>query len=207
MYRFFTASLVLIILLVFLQGAFPALAEGAPHASAAAQASAIAQAQSACGATYTVVSGDTMYRIAARCGVTYAALIAVNTQIVNPNLIFPGQVINIPTGSIPPTGSYRIVAGDTLYSIARRFNTTVDAIVAANTFITNPNLIYPGQIITIPAGPGVPPTGPRTYVIQPGDTLVAIAARFNTSVDAILYANTWIVDPDRIWPGQVLTLP
>jgi len=53
-------------------------------------------AQANCGTTETVVKGDTLRIIAARCGVTLAALEKANPQIPNFNLIFPGQVINIP---------------------------------------------------------------------------------------------------------------
>lgn len=54
------------------------------------------------GTTYTVKSGDTLSGIAAQHGVTLAALLAANPQITNPNLIFAGQVINIPGGAAPP---------------------------------------------------------------------------------------------------------
>jgi len=64
----------------------------------------ISEAQSTCGATYTVVRGDFLRKIAVKCGVTLAALVKANPQIHNINLIFPGQVINIPA-AIPVTGS------------------------------------------------------------------------------------------------------
>lgn len=50
-----------------------------------------------------------------------------------------------------PTGSYTVVSGDTLSGIAARFGTTVAVLVSANN-ITNPNLIYPGQVLVIPDG-------------------------------------------------------
>jgi len=110
---------------------------------------------------------------------------------------------------------YVIQPGDTLSSIARRFGTTVSAILAANPQVTDPNLIFVGQIITVPTGapgptpppPPPPPPGGRTYIVQPGDTLSAIARRFGTTVTAILGANPQITDPNNIFPGQVITIP
>ncbi|MGB3714768.1 MAG: LysM peptidoglycan-binding domain-containing protein [Candidatus Promineifilaceae bacterium] len=111
--------------------------------------------------------------------------------------------------------TYVIQLGDTLSSIALRFNTTVAAIAAANN-ISNPNLIYAGESIIIPTD-GAPPPEPQpptapppssggTYVIQPGDTLSGIAQRFNTTVAALAAANN-IINPNYIYAGQVLTIP
>ena len=63
-------------------------------------------------------------------------------------------------GGQPGTIRYTVQAGDTLWSIAQRFNTTVDEIVALNN-ITNPNLIFPGQVLLIPA---TNPWGPGTIM-------------------------------------------
>ena len=100
--------------------------------------------------SYTVQPGDTLYRIAARYGTTVTAIANAN-NIANPNLIYPGQVLVIPGGgSTPPaTRTYTVQPGDTLYSIAGRYGTTVNAIVTANN-IADPNLILPGQVLVIP---------------------------------------------------------
>ncbi len=80
-------------------------------------------------------------------------------NLSNPNLIFPGERIIIYNDDIS-TGSgqnacgkilYRIVAGNTLSQIANQYNTTVQAIAEQND-ITNPNLIFAGEIIRIPKG-------------------------------------------------------
>jgi LysM repeat protein len=119
--------------------------------------------------TYQVQWGDTLTRIAARFGVTVGSIVQAN-NISNPNLIYAGQTLEIPTGgpnppsppppSPPPGGgsSYTVQPGDTLTRIASRFGTTVAAIVQANN-IANPNLIYVGQVLTIPGG-GSSPTPP-----------------------------------------------
>lgn len=114
------------------------------------------------GQTYTVVSGDWLSTIAQRFNTTVQSIVNVNPWISNPNLIFPGWVITLPSGSssssssgIPATGgtsgqTYTVVSGDTLSSIAQHFNTTPAALMSANTWINNPNLIVPGWVITIP---------------------------------------------------------
>src|SRR5688572_27093497 len=85
------------------------------------------QAQSPCGASYTVQRGDNLYRIAQRCGVTIEALMAANPSIPNRDTVSVGQVLVIPGATIPtppPTGAcgaiYTVQRGDTLSSISRR---------------------------------------------------------------------------------------
>ncbi|NLP13649.1 MAG: LysM peptidoglycan-binding domain-containing protein [Clostridium sp.] len=96
-------------------------------------------------------------------------------------------------------------AGDTLYLIAQRFNTTVQAILAANPSIV-PERLYIGQVICVPQAQTTCPVGSTTYVIRSGDTLAAIARRFNTTVQALLAANPGIV-PERLYIGQVICVP
>jgi len=102
-------------------------------------------------AIYIVHSGDTFGAIAARFGVTLAALKAANPQIADPNRIFPGQVITIPGSSPAPGPAYVVQPGDTLTAIANRFGVTLAALEAANPQIADPNRIFPGQIITTSA--------------------------------------------------------
>ena len=110
--------------------------------------------------------------------------------------------------------TYTVQPGDTLTAIARRFNTTVPAIVAANPQITNPNLIYVGDVLIIPGEGGTPPPPPPppppsagTYTVQAGDTLTAIAQRFNTTVNTLLQLNPQITNPNLIYIGQTINLP
>lgn len=130
--------------------------------------------------TYRVTWGDTLTNLASRFGTTITAILQANPQISNPNLIFVGQDLEIPTGSTPPgtpvpppttpppvpppTGSqvYIVQPGDTLSAIARRFNTTVSAIAQASG-IANFNLIYVGQRLTIPGGG--PPAGNEGFAL------------------------------------------
>ncbi|MGE5404456.1 MAG: LysM peptidoglycan-binding domain-containing protein, partial [Candidatus Saccharibacteria bacterium] len=104
------------------------------------------------GQPYVVKAGDTMYLIAQRYGVPLNVLIFANPQITNPDLIVPGQIICIPA-SFPATcvgQLYTVKQGDTLFLIAQRYGVSLDALIAANPQIVNPDIIQPGQIICIP---------------------------------------------------------
>lgn len=167
------------------------------------------------GQLYTVVAGDSLFLIAQRFGVSLEALIAANPQIANPDLIFPGQVICVPLPTAPPMppvpqcpgATYTVVQGDTLFQIARRFGVSPEALLAVNPQITNPDLIFPGQVICLPVTGEFPcPTG-LTYMVAPGDTLFGIAQRFGVSVEVLLQLNPGITNPDLIRPGQILCVP
>lgn len=161
---------------------------------------------------YLVQIGDTLFAIAQRFGVSIDAILTSNPQITDPNRIFPGQVIGIPSAVIPPPVSgitYIIQQGDTLADIAQRFNVRLNAIITANPQIESPENIFPGQFITIPAGPTPAPIPPPsfTYVIQPGDTLSNLASRFRVNLNQLIAANPAIIDPDRLFPGQIILIP
>jgi LysM repeat protein len=175
--------------------------------------------------TYTVQWGDTLFAIAGRFSTTTGAIAAANPGL-NPNLIVPGQVLNIPaagtqpvplpTGSSPGTPSsacvpsYTVQRGDWVYELARRFGVSVNALIAANPGF-NPNLLYPGKVLNIPCGGSVPSTpgttpGGNTYTVRLGDTLFAIAVREGTTVYALQIANH-LANPNAIYQGQVLIIP
>ena len=167
-----------------------------------------------CGTGVTVVSGDTLRKIAERCGTTVSALRLANPEIGNGNLIYPGQALLLPGAILGTDGGYLVYVvarGDTVKALAARFQSTVDSILASNPAITNVNLIYEGQRLTIYTQPVVtppppPPSSGQIYYVQKGDTLRKIAAKFNTSVDLILQLNS-ITNPNVIYVGQAITLP
>lgn len=167
------------------------------------------------GRLYMIRPGDTYYSIALRTGTTVEALIRANPG-VDPNALRVGQTICIPAGPVPvprtpcPGGRlYTVRPGDTYYSIALRFGTTVPALIASNPGV-DPNALRVGQVICIsvrptPIGPPACP-GARPYVVRAGDTYFAIAARFGVSVPALVAANPGI-DPNRLRVGQVICIP
>lgn len=107
------------------------------------------------GFIYTIRAGDTFSTIAARYRITVDALLRANPG-VNPNRLFIGQQICIPAVPVPrppvcPGGViHTVMFGDTLFSLASRYRTSVDAILRANPGL-DPNRIFVGQQICIPA--------------------------------------------------------
>lgn len=135
--------------------------------------------------THVVQPGENLFRISLRYGVSVQDIVVAN-NITNPNVIYVGQVLIIPVrGTTPPTQpppvnptpnppvnpptqpppttgtTYTVQRGDTLSAIARRFGVTVQAIASANN-ISNPNLIYVGQVLQIPGAGTNPPVNPPT---------------------------------------------
>jgi LysM repeat protein len=119
---------------------------------------AVMPAQAQTGGTYVVQAGDTLAGIAARHGVTVSQLATAN-GLGWSAWVYVGQTLVIPGGSqapVSPGGSYVVQPGDTLYSIAVRYGTTVAALLAVNN-LANPNFVYVGQRLEIP-GAGSSPT-------------------------------------------------
>lgn len=157
--------------------------------------------------SYTIRAGDTLYLIAQRYNTTIQAILAANPGIV-PERLYIGQVICVPQAqSTCPAGStaYVVQSGDNLTAIARKFNTTLQAIVAANPVIV-PDKLYVGQVICVPQPVSGCPIGSSPYEIKSGDTIANIAARFNITVKDILNANPGVV-PERLYIGQVICIP
>lgn len=161
--------------------------------------------------TITVQSGNTLWGIAREYHTTVSSIVSLN-DIANPNLIYPGQELNIyqvqkrnsyintPTG----TTYYRVVAGDTLSEIALRFNTTVENLVQLNN-IVNPDLIYTGQLLVISYGGGST-SNTFSYTIVYGDTLSEIALRYGTTIEELARING-IANPNLIYAGETIQIP
>lgn len=138
---------------------------------------------------HVVQPGDSLSSIAAEHGVSLQSVIEANPRLANPNLIYAGQVINLP-GAVPPppppaapapapvapadpepSGSsvYTVRSGDSLSGIAARAGVSLADLLRANPSIRNPSLIYPGQQIQIPDGGSVPSTPAPISTSPSGD--------------------------------------
>jgi len=160
------------------------------------------------GTIYTIKAGDTLYSLAQAYNTTVDAIIAANPGL-DPRSLQVARRICIPgpsaTGTCPPGGTtHTIMSGDTLYSLARRYNTTVSAIQKANPGL-DPRSLQVGRKICIPTA--VPCPGGSIYVIRSGDTLNAIARANNMTLNQLLSANPQIKNPDMISVGQQICVP
>lgn len=151
---------------------------------------------------YTVVAGDSLYAIAKKYGITMQELMEFNN--LGSTLLSVGQVLKIPVAleeEIPPsiTGgtTYTVKSGDSLYSIASKYNTTVSELMSYNNLKSN--LLSIGQVIKIP-----PTTGGTTYTVKSGDSLYSIAIKYNTTVDAIKSKNN--LTSNTLSIGQTLKI-
>lgn len=176
---------------------------------------------------YVVQPGDTLFRIARRFNTTVSAILAINPQITDPNLIIPGQIILIPPGAPPVDQCPLLRQGDrgpavrrlqTLLRIAGFNPGPVDGIFGPR---TQAALVAFQQSVREIEVTGVadldtwtalgaecdPAPGVIRYVVRPGDTLFIIAARFNVTVESILRINPQITDPNVIFAGQIINIP
>ena len=140
---------------------------------------------------YQVKSGDTLYSIAKKYNVSVNELKKIN-NLTGDNLL-TGQLLNVPSG-LSLVNSYIVESGDTLYSIAKRFNISVNKLKEYNNFTSN--LLNVGQKILIPYSEDT------TYVVKAGDTIYSIAREFNTTVNNIKQLNNLI--NNNISVGQIL---
>lgn len=162
---------------------------------------------------YIVQPGDSLWSIAKKLNTTVDVLKAINN--LTSNLLNVGQVLKIPKiqpEPVPPTPGeyteYIVKSGDSLYSIAKKYNTTVNELMKFNNLTSN--VLSIGQRIKIPT-PGVTPPIETpsgefiTYTVQPGDSLYAIAQRYNTTVNELMKVNN--LTSNLLSIGQKLKIP
>ena len=137
--------------------------------------------------TYKVKSGDTLYSIAKKYNISVDELKELNN--LKNNNITVGQVLkiksNIPSEEVTEKNYYIVKSGDTLYSIAKKYNTTVDEIKKLNN-LKSDNLSI-GMELKIKEEPSS--TNYIDYVVKSGDNLYSIAKKYNTTVDEIKKLN------------------
>ena len=148
---------------------------------------------------YVVVSGDTLYGIAQKYGTTVDNLKSINNLTTDSLAV--GQILKVPTENEgTDTNTYTVKSGDTLYGIANKYNTTVDKIKSLNNLTSNTLSI--GQVLKIPSQTN---TTTSTYTVKSGDTLYAIANKYNTTVDEIKKLNN--LTSNILSIGQTLKIP
>ena len=189
--------------------------------SVALAAPADVQAESAsqwsgCSTWHTVRVGETLSGIARYFGVSTSSLMQAN-NISNPNRIFVGQSLCIPTsggsdwGNSSCSAIHVVTRGETMIGISRYYGISAYDIMQANG-IYNGNHIYVGQRLCIPGGTGGPVPQPPSsdcwnwYTVARGDTLSSIARWYGTTVGQIMWLNN-ISNANHIYVGQVIKVP
>lgn len=161
----------------------------------------VSEEQSATANVYTVVAGDSLWKIAQKFNTTVNEIKRLN-NLTSDNLTI-GQQLKIPSASETTQQqssglTYTVKSGDSLWTIARRFGTTIDKIRVTNNLKSD--LLSIGQVLKIPTANTY-----TTYTVVKGDTLYLIAQRFRTSVDKIKTLNNLLTNNLSI--GQKLLIP
>lgn len=160
--------------------------------------------------TITIQRGQTLSGIALEYNTTVQILVELN-NIANPNLIYAGSTLIVPSGETPidtdgnsTSGQtiYVVQRGDTLNKIAAEFGTTARAIAVENN-IRNINLIYVGQRLIIPTNRY--DLNHTLYKIQWGDTLWSISRRYGVPIATIVRLNR-IQNPNLIYAGSTIRI-
>ena len=149
---------------------------------------------------YIVKKGDSLYSIANKYNTTVEELKRINN--LTSNILSIGQVLKLPSDKAnnvekeENTISYTVQKGDSLYSIARKYDTTIDRIKDLNNLTTN--LLSIGQVLLIPTDTNLE----TTYTVQKGDSLYSIAKKYNTTVDRLKQLNN--LTSNLLSIGQIL---
>lgn len=156
--------------------------------------------------TYTVKSGDSLWSIANRFNTTVAEIKRLNN--LNTNALQVGQVLKLPTGNENTNNNqgntYTVKSGDSLWSIARKYDTSVSELQNLNNLSST--ILQVGQVLKVPqSSSNNENSSANTYVVKSGDSLWSIANRFGTTVDELMRVNK--LNSNILSIGQVLTLP
>ena len=150
------------------------------------------------GNTYTVKSGDSLWSIANKYNTSVSELKSLNN--LNSNNLQVGQILILPgEQSNNEDNTYTVKSGDSLWSIANKYNTSVSELKSLNNL--NSDVLQIGQVLKLPSNNL---TG-NTYTVKFGDSLWSIANKYNTSVNELKSLNN--LNSDVLQIGQVLKLP
>lgn len=204
----------------------------APHERHRTVPARVAQTQNV-PPTHVVQPGDTVAGVAGRYGLRTTDVLDWNGLSWR-SVIYPGQTLTLhaPVPTTAPAAApapapaaaaqtHVVAAGDTVFAIARKFGTSVDAVLAANG-LPRGAIIYPGQSLVVsgatPASTAVvatptpaaapappPPTAAATHTVAAGETLFAIAQRYGTTTQS-LFAWNGLAPSSIIYPGQHLVV-
>lgn len=178
---------------------------------------------------YAVQPGDTVSAIAARFGLRTVDVLTWNGLSWR-SVIYPGQTLSlhatapaaapaVAPAPAPVAATHQVVAGDTVYAIAQRYGTTVDAVLTANG-LTRASIIFPGQSLVVsgavapPAAAAAPAPAPApapatatatTHTVVAGDTVFGIAQKYGTTTQT-LFALNGLGPSSIIYPGQQLAV-
>ncbi len=157
---------------------------------------------------HIVQQGETLFSIATRYGLTVDRLAHAN-GIPDPRQIYIGQRLTIPANGdldAVETTTYLVQAGDTLYSLARRYQTTWQVLARLNNLLS-PDTLYAGQVIRVPSAPlSADLARGASYIVGPDDTLFRIALRYDIP-PWTLTTISGLADPLLLHQGQELVIP
>lgn len=149
--------------------------------------------------TYTVQTGDTLYGISKQFGIPVSELKSINNLKEN-TILRPGLVLKIPTNET--TIIYIVKKGDSLYKIAKKYDTTVSEIIRINNLPTT--ALYIDQELRIPVKEEKNQDY-ISYTVKKGDSLYSIATKYNTTVNDIKKLNG--LTNNNLSIGQILKVP
>lgn len=150
---------------------------------------------------YIVKAGDSLYKIANMYGMSVNELKNLNNLTSNTLMI--GQKLKVQNTEMPTANTYIVKAGDSLYSIAKNFNITVDQLKNANNKTSN--LLSVGESLTIPLNNDTSTNNSNTYTVKAGDSLYQIALKYNTTVDNLKALNN--KTNNNLTIGEILIIP
>ena len=150
------------------------------------------------GNTYTVKLGDSLWSIANKYNTTVNELKSLNN--LSSDVLQIGQVLSVPSNSVSAVNTYTVKSGDSLWSIANKYNTTVSNLKSLNNLSSD--VLQIGQVLNVPSSSV---SAGNTYTVKSGDSLWNIANRYGISVAELKSLNN--LSGDVLQIGQVLNVP